>query len=177
MLCAAVTGVRPSRLVATALSLAVLGLLALTGCGGDSDESAPSGSAAAQPTIEPVPETVKASKLASEYELDEAAADARVKGKEITVTGTIITFGTNKDNVSYVNLQGSGASFMPGNAVQCLLTESGLEALSRVRVTEPVTIRGTMEGFGDSVKDADSQFALFISTGSDLTVSDCFVLP
>jgi hypothetical protein len=166
-----------SRIVSATLTLALLGLLALTACGGDSDESAPSGSAAAQPTAEPAPEAIKASKLASDYELDAAAADARFKGKEINVTGTIVTFGTNKDNVSYVNLQGSGASFMPGNAVQCLLTESGLEALSRVRVTELVTVRGTVEGFGDSVKDADSQFALFISTGRDLTMSDCSVLP
>ena len=82
-----------------------------------------------------------------------------------------------KDNVSYVNLQGGGASFMPGTAVQCLLTESGLEALSRVRITELVTVRGTIEGFGESVKDADGQFALFISAGSDLTISDCSVLP
>ena len=165
------------RLVSATLTLAVLGLFALTGCGGDSDESAPSGSAVAQPTVEPAPETIKSSKLASEYDLDEAAADARFKGKEINVTGMIVTFGTNKDNVSYVNLQGGGTSWMPGTAVQCLLTESGLEALSRVRVTKLVTIRGTVEGFGESVKDADSQFALFISTGSDLTISDCSVLP
>ena len=165
------------RLVATTLSLALLGLLALTGCGGDSEDSASSGSGAAQPTAEPAPETIAASKLAAEYDLDEAAADAKFKGKAIEVTGTIVTFGTNKSNVSYVNLQGGGASFMPGTAVQCLLTESGLEALSRVRVTELVTIRGTVEGFGKSVKDADSQFALFISTGKDLTMSDCSVLP
>ena len=156
--------------------LLMVPILSLTACGG-SEESAPSESAAAQPAAEPAPKAIKASQLAGDYSLDEAAADARFKGKTIDVTGMIVAFGTNKSNVSYVNLQGTGYGDDAGTAVQCLLTESGLEALSRVRVTELVTIRGTVEGFGESVKDADSQFALFISTGSDLTISDCSLLP
>ena len=123
-----------------------------------------------------MPEAIAAAKLAGDYSLDEAAADARFKGKTIDVTGMVVAFGTNNSNVSYVNLQGTGYGDDAGTAVQCLLTESGLEALSRVRVTELVTVRGTVEGFGESVEDAEGQFALFISTGLDLTISDCSVV-
>ena len=157
------------------LLLLMVGILSLTACGG-SDESTPSGSAADQPTAEPAPETIKASKLAADYSLDEAAADARLKGKTIDVTGTVITFGTNKAGVSYVNLQGGGYGDDAGTAVQCVLTESGTEVMSEIRVMEAVTVRGTIQGFGESVKDSEGQVALFISTGLDLTINDCFVV-
>ncbi|MCH8206327.1 MAG: hypothetical protein IH956_04920, partial [Chloroflexi bacterium] len=158
-----------------ALLLLTVGILSLTACGG-SDESAPFGSAAAQPTGEPAPEAIAATKLAGDYSQDEAAADARFKGKMIDVTGMVVAFGTNKSDVSYVNLQGTGYGDDAGTAVQCVLTESGTEVLSELRVMEAVTIRGTVQGFGESVKDSEGQVALFISTGLDLTISDCFVV-
>ena len=154
----------------------MVGALSLTACGG-SDESAPSGSAAAQPTGEPAPEAIAATKLAGDYSLDEAAADARFKGKMIDVTGMVVAFGTNKADVSYVNLQGSGyGDDAGGTTVQCVLTESGTVVLSELRVMEAVTVRGTIQGFGEAVKDSEGQVALFISTGLDLTISDCFVV-
>jgi hypothetical protein len=157
------------------LLLLLAGSLSLTACGG-SDESTPSGSAAAQPTVEPAPETIPATKLAGDYSQNEAAADARFKGRTIDVTGMVVAFGTNKSNVSYVNLQGTGYGDDAGTAVQCVLTESGTEVLSALRVMEAVTVRGTIQGFGESVKDSEGQVALFISTGLDLTISDCSVV-
>ena len=60
--------------------------------------------------------------------------------------------------------------------MQCVLTESGTEVLSELWVTEAVTIRGTIQGFGESVKDSEGQVALFISTELDPAISDCFVV-
>ena len=89
----------------------------------------------------------------------------------------MISSGTNKSGVSYVILQGSGVSFTPGTAIECVLTEDGVEALSRVSIMETVTIRGTVRGFSETVKDVEGQFALFNSTGLDIAITECSVLP
>ena len=145
-------------------------------CGGDSEDAetpAPGAETAAQDASE----TVQASKLAADYELDEEAAKVKYDGKEFDIEGSVISSGTNKSGVSYVILQGSGVSFTPGTAIECVLTDSGVEALSRVSIMETVTIRGTVRGFSDTVKDIEGQFALFHSTGNDIAITECSVLP
>ena len=141
-------------------------------CGGDSDDAEPTAPAETAET-----EAVLASKLAGEYELDEEAAKVKYDGKEFDIEGSVISSGTNKSGVSYVILQGSGVSFTPGTAIECVLTESGVEALSRVSIMETVIIRGTVRGFSDTVKDIEGQFALFNSTGNDIAITECSVLP
>jgi hypothetical protein len=157
-------------------------LLASAACGGDSDDAEPTAPAEtaeteAAPQAQDAAETVKASKLAGEYELDEEAAKVKYDGKEFDIEGSVISSGTNKSGVSYVILQGSGVSYTPGTAIECVLTEAGVEALSRVSIMETVTIRGTVRGFSDTVKDVEGQFALFNSTGNDIAITDCSVLP
>ena len=163
-------------LTAASLTLIISALVALTACGGDSDEANGTGSAAAQPTVEPAPSSIRAADLAAEYDLDEASADAKFKGKVVEVTGSITTSGTNKKDVSYVNLLGGGAGYMPGTNVQCLLVEGATDLLSELSPTEVVTVKGTIQGFGETVKDTEGQFSLFISTGKDLTMTDCAVI-
>ena len=163
------------RLLAIMLSFAPTALLALSACGG-SDEPIPSLPGAARPTAVLAPDSITAAQLAGEFDLDSVAADAKFKGKTLDVTGSVISLGTNKSKVSYINLQGAGYGDDAGTAVQCVLTESDSEALSELSPMEVVTIRGTVEGLGDSVKDTDDQFALFIATGLDLTIGDCSVV-
>jgi hypothetical protein len=155
------------------------GLLALAACGGDSEQAATAGpetryvpTAGAGGTL-----SITAAKLAADYDLNDVDADAKFKGKELEIVGSVISFGTNKSEVSYVILQGSGVSFTPGTAVECVLTESGVDALSRVSIMATATIKGTVQGFGETVKDVEGQFALFNSTGNDITISECLVLP
>ena len=155
------------------------GVLALAACGGDSERAATAGpetryvpTAGAGGTL-----SITAAKLAADYDLNDVDADAKFKGKELEIVGSVISFGTNKSEVSYVILQGSGVSFTPGTAVECVLTESGVDALSRVSIMATATIKGTVQGFGETVKDVEGQFALFNSTGNDITISECLVLP
>jgi hypothetical protein len=158
------------------ICLLTAGLLMAAACGGDSEDAetpAPGAETAAQDASE----TVQASKLAADYELDEEAAKVKYDGKEFDIEGSVISSGTNKSGVSYVILQGSGVSFTPGTAIECVLTDSGVEALSRVSIMETVTIRGTVRGFSDTVKDIEGQFALFNSTGNDIAITECSVLP
>ena len=158
------------------ICLLTAGLLMAAACGGDSEDAetpAPGAETAAQDASE----TVQASKLAADYELDEEAAKVKYDGKEFDIEGSVISSGTNKSGVSYVILQGSGVSFTPGTAIECVLTDSGVEALSRVSIMETVTIRGTVRGFSDTVKDIEGQVALFNSTGNDIAITECSVLP
>ena len=164
------------------ISLLAVALVAAAACGGDSDDPEPTAPALTAgtevaPETPDTPETVLASILASDYELDEEAAKAKYDGKEFDIGGSVISSGTNKSGVSYVILQGSGVSYTPGTAIECVLTEDGVEALSRVSIMETVTIRGTVRGFSETVKDVEGQFALFNSTGLDIGITECSVLP
>lgn len=158
------------------ICLLTAGLLMAAACGGDS-EDAETPAPGAETAVQDASETVQASKLAADYELDEEAAKVKYDGKEFDIEGSVISSGTNKSGVSYVILQGSGVSFTPGTAIECVLTDSGVEALSRVSIMETVTIRGTVRGFSDTVKDIEGQFALFNSTGNDIAITECSVLP
>lgn len=157
-------------------------LMTSAACGGDSEDAEPTAPAEtaqteAAPETQDTPEEILASDLASDYELDEEAAKAKYDGKEFDIEGSVISSGTNKSGVSYVILQGSGVSFTPGTAIECVLTEDSVDALSRVSIMETVTIRGTVRGFSETVKDVEGQFALFNSTGLDIGITECSVLP
>ena len=169
-------------LTSSIIYLLAAALLAAAACGGDSDDAEPTAPAEtaeteAAPQAQDASETVLASKLAGEYELDEEAAKAKYDGREFDIEGSVISSGTNKSGVSYVILQGSGVSYTPGTAIECVLTEAGFEALSRVSIMETVTIRGNVRGFSETIKDVEGQFALFNSTGMDIAVTECSVLP
>ena len=112
----------------------------------NAETPAPAAETEAVPEAQDASETVLASKLAGEYELDEEAAKAKYDGKEFDIEGSVISSGTNKSGVSYVILQGSGVSFTPGTAIECVLTDSGVEALSRVSIMENRHHQGDRQG-------------------------------
>ena len=104
---------------------------------------------------------------------DAAATDAKVRGKLVEVTGMVSTFGTNKDDVGYVNIQGASR----GAPIQCVFTEPGpKESFADPRQGQRSTLRGIAEGYGETVKDEEGQFALFMSQGDIITLSDCSVV-
>ena len=157
------------------LLFAAVAQIVLASCGG-SDDSVPTVTgAAARPTAELAPDSIAATQLAGEYDLDSVAAAAKFKGKTLDVNGTVISLGTNKSGVSYVDLRGTG-NYDAGSVVQCVLTNTGTTALSQIGVMEDVTITGTVEGPGESVKDKEGQLSLFMSTGLDVIIGDCSVV-
>lgn len=157
-----------------AFLLLTLGTLLLTACGGSS------GGAAPEPTAEtaiegavPASLTFKSGIFAGEYMRDAAATDAKVRGKLVEVTGMVSTFGTNKDNVAYVNIQGASR----GAPIQCVFAEPGpKESFSGLTQGQQSTVRGIAEGYSETVKDEEGQFALFMSQGDIITLSDCSVV-
>ena len=105
---------------------------------------------------------------------DTAATDAKVRGKLVEITGMVSTFGTNKNDVAYVNIQGASR----GGPIQCIFTEPGpKESFSDLRSGQQSTVRGIAEGYGETVKDEEGQFALFMSQGDIITLSDCSLVP
>ena len=123
-----------------------------------------------------VPETLvfTAGFFADEYR-DADAADAKFKGKLVELTGMVGTFGTNKDNVAYINLQGGRGQ--GGVPIQCVFTEPGpKESFPDLVIGQTASVTGTVEGHTPTVKDEEGQFALFMSLGDILTLSDCSVI-
>ncbi|MCH8206804.1 MAG: hypothetical protein IH956_07340 [Chloroflexi bacterium] len=121
-----------------------------------------------------VPETLsfEVVNLADLYESDEAAADVRVKGKLVEVTGTVFLGETNKSDVAYVLLSGSQGRF-----VQCVFTEPGpKEPFSDLRVLRVSTVRGIVEGKSEPVYEPGMFGSVRRPLADLVTLSDCFVV-
>ena len=119
----------------------------------------------------------KSGVFANEYLRDTAASDAKFNGKLVELTGVITTFGTNKDDVAYVNMQGIGGGDSGGAPIQCVFSEPGTkEAFSELKPGLPATIRGIAQGHQDTVKDQEGQIALFSALGEIITLGDCAVV-
>ena len=90
--------------------LPMVGILSLTACGGSSGASTTEPTEAQIRAEGAVPEALSltSTSLVSEYIRDAAGSDVKFKGKTLELTGAVIDFGTNKENVAYVNLAGAG---------------------------------------------------------------------
>ena len=153
----------------------VVGIISLTACGGSSGASTTGPTQAEIRSEGAVPETLSfvAGFFASEYMRDPAGADAEFKGKRVEVSGVVGIFGTNKDSVAYVSLQGASR----GAPIQCVFTEPGpKESFPDLVVGQTATVTGIAEGYSPTVKDQEGQFALFMSQGDIITLSDCSVV-
>ena len=168
---------KPRKALSMLLLGIVLGLVAAA-CSSDDESSA-------EPTDVDLklggvlPESMKFTSgiFANEYLRDTTAADAKFMGKIVELTGVVSTFGTNKDNVAYVNVQGIGGGDSGGAPIQCVFAEPGVkEAFSELRPGLQATLKGTAEGFKETVKDQEGQFALFSALGDIVTLSDCSVV-
>ena len=152
----------------------------MAACGDSSDEATTQPSAVEMKTKGTVPENLSFTSgiFANEYLRDGAAADANFKGKLVELTGPVSTFGTNKDNVAYLDLQGTGGGDSGGSPIQCVFTEPGpKDAFSDLMPGLPTTVQGIVEGYADTVKDEEGQIALFNALGEIVTLSDCLIVP
>ena len=97
-------------------------------------KDSPSGPTDVDPKSEgALPESTRftSGNFVKEYLLDTAAADAKFKGKTVEVTGVVMTFGTNEDDVAYINVQGTGGADNGGTPIQWNYLGDGLEGAPR----------------------------------------------
>tara|TARA_B100001123_G_scaffold444281_2_gene592675 strand:+ start:535 stop:1059 length:525 start_codon:yes stop_codon:yes gene_type:complete len=124
-----------------------------------------------------LPESLKFTSgiFVNEYMRNKEATDAKFRGKTVEITGVVSTYGTNKKNVAFVNVQGTGGQ--GGSPVQCIFSEPGpKDAFSGLQPGLPVSVQGIVEGYQASVKDVDGQRAMFVAIGDMITLSDCAIL-
>ena len=96
--------------------------------------------------------------------------DARLMGNPVVVTGAVSTFGTNKENMAYIEIQGAARNA----PIQCVFVEpEPKEAFSDLTPGLKATVSGVVEGYKDTVKDEEGQVALFQSVGDIPTLGDC----
>jgi hypothetical protein len=80
--------------------------------------------------------------IANTYEQNEVLADARYKGKVITIGGYIDSVGTDIIDTPYVTLSASPDAFFP--SVQCFFKDSS--SLMTLRKGQYISITGRCEG-------------------------------
>ena len=157
--------------IAVILSFAAVALLTLAACG-DSDEP---GAAAAsekfglETTQELADATVQSVNLASNYIRQEEAADARYKGKVLTVEGRVTEVGRTAEDIPFIGL--TGVSWL---LIQCIFPDTFTGDLPELPTGQPAILRGTVEGLLDNVRVGERQF--FESAGVRVTLSDCEVV-
>ena len=158
------------------LIVTAVGIVVLAACG-DSQDAAPAeiGEPVSAETFdsklsESETEALTAGELADGYMRDRAGMDARLMGNPVVVTGAVSTFGTNKKNMAYIELQGAARNA----PIQCVFAEPGpKEAFSDLTPGLKATVSGVVEGYKDTVKDEEGQVALFQSVGDIPTLGDC----
>ena len=155
-----------SRLV----MVAIFGALALAACG-DSQGTAPAETGDVVPPAakaEPAASSLDAGAFYLEYDRDPDATKAKYLGKLVDVTGTVSAFGTNKENVAYVNLLVS--------RIQCIFAEPGPPAVfSGLMLGLVYTVSGTVEFRTETVREQVSGY-LVRPPGKILTLVDCQVV-
>ena len=156
------------------------------GCGSDNNQSgtdssnqdSKAGSTALDLKLKgALPESLKFTSgiFVNEYLRNEEATDAKFRGQTVEITGVVSTYGTNKKDVAFVNVQGTGGQ--GGSPVQCIFSEPGpKDAFSGLQPGLPVFVQGVVEGYQASVKDVDGQRAMFVAIGDMITLSDCLVM-
>lgn len=82
--------------------------------------------------------------LVDEYMANEVAADQRLKGKLIAVTGEIDTVGKDILDTPYVSLRAGEEFSLRG--VQCFFSKADIGELARLSKGQKVTIQGTCKG-------------------------------
>ena len=151
--------------------------LALTACGGSSnDEDAGEASGQAPQESEIIKGTggtiaegaaVTAALIVGDYLRDEASADTKYKGKEIEVAGVFSESGKSAADIPYVVLSG---------VIQCIFPDTETKVPSQAVRGQPTTIRGTVEGVQESVKvKVEGDLVALLGSYGDqrVTLSEC----
>ena len=160
------------------IAVLILGLVALSGCGGSDDaaaqeELAPGimGTGGQMQTVGAAPRSLTASRLAGDYIRNEAAADAQYKGALLEISGLVLDSGRTPGNVLYVTLNG-----IVGLPIQCNFPESESDAVARLSNAQQVTLRGTGEGFVATDVQQEGQRGIFMVASKPVTLNGCAVV-
>ncbi len=140
--------------IPVALMAGCVACVALLGVAGSSVEQAINApvTSTSKPSYEPLI-LVTAQELATEYEANELAADAKYKNKVIAVSGQVDSI-QEMFGQKFVILRGKGLS-----SVQCFFKDEHASKLSKLKKGQQVAIQGTNEGKSINV-----------------TLQDCFLL-
>jgi hypothetical protein len=114
--------------------------------------SAPTTSATTQTQQAPI--VVTATKLVSDYEANQVAADAKYKGQTLQISGTVASIGTDLMSDPYVQLNGDPMN--PLANVQCAFSQSDESALATLVKGQQITFQGTGEGMTIETVEADN---------------------
>ena len=139
------------------LGILVLVVLSLLGCG--------------DPTPPPVEKYVLAELLSEEYASNEAEADRKYKGKRVRITGTLLNvFPGVSPTIDEREKRTSENTILSGVAVRPRIVYwvDDLESLDRLRLLQPITVDGTMEGLQKERMEGESEKLLM--------VNDCVIL-
>ena len=90
--------------------------------------------------------SINAVALSQAYRENEVAADAKYKGAQVSVGGTVEKIGKDEDGDSFVILAGSN-----GYPVRCKFSETQNAAVARIRVGSAIGIKGTIVGIKGEV--------------------------
>lgn len=85
---------------------------------------------------------VSASKLLSDYEANEVAADETYKGKSVQISGTIKNIGKDILDTPYVTLESDN----PILSVQCMFDKSDNAKLAKLSQNQKIMLTGRVSG-------------------------------
>lgn len=113
-------------------------LLSGTSCSSDNTK-------AAEASNEP-PVSVTAVKLLADYEADEKAADKTYKGKNLIVSGEMLSREAKQDGTATVLINSDESSI---GSIQCLFTTEQAASTSTLQQGQQVSIKGVCGGMDD----------------------------
>ena len=115
-------------------AIALCSLLILVSCNNSSNQAANSGSAADTPPIE-----VTAVKLLADYEMDEPAAEKIYGGRNLIVTGAVMSIETKHDGKVEILLNSDESSI---GSVRCHFDVESAKALVGVQRNDSIVVKG-----------------------------------
>jgi len=109
----------------------------------------------AEPVVAPPTQPMPASQIAAEYEANEVAADARYKGKKVTLSGKVGSIAKDILDEPYITLDADEFGL---RSVQAYFDNGDLPQLAQLRKGQTVTIEGTCDGLMLNVLVRKSRF-------------------
>lgn len=124
-----------------AFALTIPLVLAVSGC----DSTAPE-TPKAEVAVKPAAASVSAAELHRAYKTNEVAADGQYKGKEVRVTGKLISVSKDFMEAIYLTID-PGTDMGELEAIHAYFDDSAKAAIAALKPGQMVTFEGKVDGF------------------------------